>query len=385
MKKGKAKVAWDSVCMPKSEGGLGIRRLADFNIALMTTHIWSILTHKESLWVQWIHSYKLRGRSFWDVPCLGDVSWGWRKLLAIRPKVRPFIWHMIKNGRSTSVWFDMWSEISPLRNILTPRDISRAGLTLSDSVYDVIVNGSWRWPADWYSRFPNLANLPIPNLVDDADDVLLWRDLDGNVRPFSVALAWESIRDRAVQVDWVLIPWFPHCIPRHAVHLWLVIRQKLKTQDRLRESDVGPDVDLSLLRCPLCDTVPDSHTHLFFECPFSLQVWLQVRSLAGMDAISPLLADVIEFIIPIAKGRSVVSILSRLVLAATSYFIWMERNSRLFNKKKSTVDEVVQVIVSTLRLKLVTFKFKKLTTRSRLLLDKWKIPSACYFHEGSAR
>jgi hypothetical protein len=125
MKKGKAKVAWDSVCMPKSEGGLGIRRLADFNIALMTTHIWSILTHKESLWVQWIHSYKLRGRSFWDVPCLGDVSWGWRKLLAIRPKVHPFICHMINNDRSTSVWFDMWCEISPIRNILTPRDISR--------------------------------------------------------------------------------------------------------------------------------------------------------------------------------------------------------------------------------------------------------------------
>ena len=48
MKRGKAKVAWDSICKPQREGGLGIRRLADFNIALMTTHIWSILTHKES-------------------------------------------------------------------------------------------------------------------------------------------------------------------------------------------------------------------------------------------------------------------------------------------------------------------------------------------------
>lgn len=74
MKRGKAKVAWESVCKPKQEGGLDICRLDDFNIALMSTHIWSILTHKESLWVKWIHSYKLRGRSFWDVPCLGDVS-----------------------------------------------------------------------------------------------------------------------------------------------------------------------------------------------------------------------------------------------------------------------------------------------------------------------
>ncbi|GKC02621.1 hypothetical protein Tco_0994231 [Tanacetum coccineum] len=87
MKKGKAKVAWEAVYLPHREGGLGIRRLDDFNVALMTTHVWCILINKESLWVQWIYSYKLKGRSFWDVPCLGDVSWGWRKLLQIRTRI----------------------------------------------------------------------------------------------------------------------------------------------------------------------------------------------------------------------------------------------------------------------------------------------------------
>ncbi|GKD36615.1 integrase, catalytic region, zinc finger, CCHC-type containing protein [Tanacetum coccineum] len=98
MKKGKAKVAWDSVCMPKHEGGLGIRRIEDFNIALMATHIWSIFTHRESLWVKWVYTYKLKGRSFWDVPCRSDASWGWHKLLQIRSTIRPFIWHKINNA-----------------------------------------------------------------------------------------------------------------------------------------------------------------------------------------------------------------------------------------------------------------------------------------------
>ncbi|GJZ83550.1 hypothetical protein Tco_0648723, partial [Tanacetum coccineum] len=74
MKKGKAKVVWDSVCVPQKEGGLGIHGLEDFNVALIATHIWCIITNKESLWIKWIHSYKLNGRSFWDVPCLGDKS-----------------------------------------------------------------------------------------------------------------------------------------------------------------------------------------------------------------------------------------------------------------------------------------------------------------------
>ncbi|GKB91561.1 reverse transcriptase domain, reverse transcriptase zinc-binding domain protein [Tanacetum coccineum] len=162
-------------------------------------------------------------------------------------------------------------------------------------------------------------------------------------------------------------------------------RLKLKTQDRLRQWDVGPSIDLNLLRCPLCDLVPDSHDHLFFECAFSSQVWSKVRVLCGMDSIPPRLIDVTTFINPISKGKTAVSILSRLVLAATSYYIWLERNGRLFKKKTSSPDQIVDVIISMVRLKLVTFKFKKMSTRSRLLLDQWKIPSYCIVHDGSSR
>ncbi|PWA38611.1 Cullin, conserved site-containing protein [Artemisia annua] len=94
-----------------------------------------------------------------------------------------------------------------------------------------------------------------------------------------------------------------------------------------------------------------------------------------MDAVPPSLEHVIAFLMP----------LSKLLLEASTYYIWMERNSRLFNRKNSNVDEVVHVIVTTIRLKLVTFKFKSLTFRAHEMLDQWKIPSACYIHEGSAR
>nr|GEU68754.1 hypothetical protein [Tanacetum cinerariifolium] len=205
MKKGKAKVAWESVCKPKLEGGLGIRKLEDFNVALMATHIWRILTHKESLWVKWIHSYRLKGRSLWNVPCLGDVSWGWQKLLQIRPLIRPFIWNKINNGKLTPMWFDKY-DLCPIHDMLSFRDITRSGFGLSDSISDFISNENWR----------------------------------------------------------------------HEFHMWLVAKQKLKTQDRMRQWDVRSSIDFNLLKYPLCDVVPDSHSHLFFECPFSIQVWSQI-------------------------------------------------------------------------------------------------------------
>ncbi|GJU56847.1 putative reverse transcriptase domain, reverse transcriptase zinc-binding domain protein [Tanacetum coccineum] len=98
MRKGKAKVAWEVVCLPKKEGGLGIRRLEVFNKALITSHIWSLLLHKESLWVKWIHTYKLNGRSFWEIPLRGKMSLGWRKILQI--------WLVLSYANDGLVWRD---------------------------------------------------------------------------------------------------------------------------------------------------------------------------------------------------------------------------------------------------------------------------------------
>nr|GEV41393.1 RNA-directed DNA polymerase, eukaryota, reverse transcriptase zinc-binding domain protein [Tanacetum cinerariifolium] len=82
--------------------------------------------------------------------------------------------------------------------------------------------------------------------------------------------------------------------------------------------------------------------------------------------------------------RSFPSIIARLVLAASAYFLWRERNLRLFQKKKMTVDQLVRIICDTIRLKLITFRFKKMSTGSRLLLDQWRVPSYCIVHDGSA-
>ncbi|GKA95548.1 putative reverse transcriptase domain, reverse transcriptase zinc-binding domain protein [Tanacetum coccineum] len=68
MRKGRAKVAWEAVCLPKYKGGRGLRKLNVFDKALITTYIWSIISLKESLWVKWIHVYKLCGLNFWDIP-----------------------------------------------------------------------------------------------------------------------------------------------------------------------------------------------------------------------------------------------------------------------------------------------------------------------------
>ncbi|GKB40118.1 hypothetical protein Tco_0885060 [Tanacetum coccineum] len=69
-------------------------------------------------------------------------------------------------------------------------------------------------------------------------------------------------------------------------------------------------------------------------------VWFQVRAFTGMSSVPPRLVDVLAILIS-TKGSSVSNVISRIVLAAMTYCLWYERNSRLFKKKKSTVDQIV--------------------------------------------
>lgn len=43
-------MAWDKVCKLKNEGGLGIKNLDLFNIALFTKWKWRLLTNDDAYW-----------------------------------------------------------------------------------------------------------------------------------------------------------------------------------------------------------------------------------------------------------------------------------------------------------------------------------------------
>ncbi|GJS50258.1 reverse transcriptase domain-containing protein [Tanacetum coccineum] len=212
-----------------------------------------------------------------------------------------------------------------------------------------------------------------PNLDENTVDCIRWRDINGVFSEFSVSRAWEAFRPRGNEVNWFRIVWFPHSIPRHSFHLWLVMRNSLKTQDKLRQWDVGINTDLNLLRCSLCNTQSDSHAHLFFECPYSSKVWKLVRHLADMELVPPILYDIVAHLQSMANKRTARSIFGKLILAASSYFVWLERNNRLFKNVKRTPEELRDVIMVTVRLKLLSFKFKN-SAKVISLLDRWKMP-----------
>ncbi|XP_022003175.1 uncharacterized protein LOC110900598 [Helianthus annuus] len=370
----RSKVAWKTVCLPKDEGGLGIRSISDVNKALMTAHVWSIINNRQSLWVQWIYSHKLKGRSLWDIQSRGNMSWGWRKILAIRTLIRPYFWKSVKSGSHTNAWSDNWCTYSPLRSFITPRSIAGAGFTLQSTVDELVdENGQWRWPQAWYDLYPVLINLSVPQLNNNMEDRLMWKDADGKDGHFSTWKAWNNIRNRENRVFWAPMVWFGQCIPRHSFHLWLVIKDKLKTQDRLSIWEAGSATNLNLMCCPLCRNNRNSRDHLFFKCVFASKVWHEVKKMVDLDTVTDTWSSVLTWIEQHSTTKSLEGIATKLIIAASTYFIWQERNSRLFTQACRSSQDVAQVIISTVRLRLMGLQVSSIP-RHKKILDRWQIP-----------
>ncbi|GJT00877.1 hypothetical protein Tco_0822046 [Tanacetum coccineum] len=103
-------------------------------------------------------------------------------------------------------------------------------------------------------------------------------------------------------------------------------------------------------------------------------VWKLVRHLATMEIMQPVLHDIITYLQPMAHKRTTKSIFGKLILAASSYYVWLERNNRLFKKSKRSPEELRDVIMVTVRLKLLSFHFKN-SANVNSLLAHWKMPS----------
>ncbi|XP_022019064.1 uncharacterized protein LOC110919094 [Helianthus annuus] len=279
----------------------------------------------------------------------------------------------IRSGRKTNAWSDNWCSYSPLRSFITPRAIANAGLSLSSMVADPITdNGQWLWPQAWYDLYPVLIDVNVPQILSDAEDRLYWRDTEGKLQDFRTGEAWNSLRHREGKVHWVNSVWFSQCIPRHSFHLWLVIKNNLKTQDRMAVWEVGSATNWNLMCCPLCKHDRDSRDHLFFQCPYSFEVWEIVRKMVDMGSATDSWSSIMHWMELNAHSKTLDLIICNLLIAASTYFIWQERNNRLFSQLQRNACALSKIIIDTVRLRIMGFKIGA-DPKHRKTLDKWQI------------
>ncbi|XP_022040045.1 uncharacterized protein LOC110942580 [Helianthus annuus] len=232
-------------------------------------------------------------------------------------------------------------------------------------------NGSWLWPNAWRDTYPVLIQLDQVQRDVNVQDRLFWKDGD-DFSDYSSSGVWNSIRASEPEVDWASIVWFAQCIPHHAFVMWLIMRRKLTTQDKILQWNTTRRNSMNMMCCLLCYENIDSHDHLFFECKFSTQVWKTIRTKAGMGNVEAKWSVIVEWLQLRARSKSAANLVCRLIVAASAYVIWQERNHHLFKNHASPPENICASIFDIVRYKLMGLKFKN-TPKVRILLEKWEI------------
>lgn len=87
------------------------------------------------------------------------------------------------------------------------------------------------------------------------------------------------------------------------------------------------------LKCVFCKKVPDSNDHLLFECEFTKRIWSRLKSLVKLEFAPNKWSNILNFMVLRPFNKSIWSVLQRLLIGASIYYVWQERNLRIFQDK----------------------------------------------------
>ncbi|GJY03500.1 reverse transcriptase domain, reverse transcriptase zinc-binding domain protein [Tanacetum coccineum] len=194
----------------------------------------------------------------------------------------------------------------------------------------------------------------------------IWINSAGKRSKFSVSIVWKDLQSMGQKVNWKGLAWFSQCIPKHSFVFWMAVQGKLITQDKV--SKWKPN---EIMSYALCGTVADSHDHLFFKCQYAKRVWDELQVLMKKKCNGDWTGIILEFS-NLPSNKNIWSIVRKLGCQAAVYYIWQERNGRMFRNKKRDETELIKIICETIKCRLMSIKTKD-TEAVKQVERRWSI------------
>jgi hypothetical protein len=100
--------SWSSICLPKHEGGLGFRRMHEFNLSLITKLGWKMITKTDCLWVKQLQNKYIKYGDFLSSPISSSASWLWKGIQKIKPFISTGAYLRVSRNSMAPIWSSNW-------------------------------------------------------------------------------------------------------------------------------------------------------------------------------------------------------------------------------------------------------------------------------------
>eukprot|EP00253_Pinus_taeda_P033403 PITA_33403 len=328
-----ALVSWKHLSKRKEEGGLGLRDPERLNRVLGAKLWWRWMRGRNELWKRiWTHKYNMP-RTTEEILRVEETPKGssiWNLESQNRSIINSHAFWEIRGGRNARFWEEGWQQRDRLTNIPNLLNIQQKSLRegrryVEDYWREGESEGIWRkWrkPEEW-----------MENITRDQQ------------KEYEKEVESRKIKERVeINPEWKTI-WEGKWWPKIALFAWLVGKERILTWDNIQKRGLlGPS------KCSLCNKENETQNHILNNCRYAEKMWTETRKLYGKERRDP--RDIKSTIFLWNKEKFNCKVIKRawdLTVGFTIWFLWKERNRRIFLGKHIDPEETWKGVLRAIK------------------------------------
>ena len=337
----------------------GVRKLREFNTALLEKWCWRLLIDREGLWRRvLVARYGAEDGRLEDGG--RSCSTWWREIVRIQDGVRggerwfsDCVRRRVGDGTKTLFWRDCWCGDAPFcvrfrrlydlaeNKAITVRNMFSLGWEDGGEAWQWR-RRLWAWEEELVGECRELlSNVTLQDNTTDA-----WHWLLDQTGGYSVRAVYDMLtsQDNTHLLQNLDLIWHKKVPLKVSILAWRLLRDRLPTKSNLANRGI---ISTEARLCVAgCGHAEDS-THLFLACPTFGAIWPMVRVWIGFDGVdSQVLSDhFLQFINHTGGLKARCSFLHMIWLLCV-WIIWNERNCRLFKNKECTIIQLLDKVKS---------------------------------------